>query len=154
MPECRFVIAGAGSAEEDLKSRTRQLGIEDAVEWTGWLPEIASLLGASHIYVNTWPWEGFGMATAEAMGAALPVVAVDSGASPELVAPGVTGLLVPPADSAALAAALCDLLADRERMALMGAAGRERSVARYSMRATAESTLDFYRRLPRVARER
>ncbi len=61
---------------------------------------------------------------------------------------------MPPADSAALAAALCDLLADRERMALMGAAGRERSMARYSMQATAESTVDFYRSLPRVPRER
>jgi glycosyltransferase involved in cell wall biosynthesis len=154
IPGCWFVIAGSGSAEEDLKAQARRLGIEDVVQWTGWLPEIRPLLAGSHVYVNTWPWEGFGMATAEAMGAALPVVAVNSGASPELIVSGVTGLLVPPADSGALAAAICEVLTDRERMRVMGAAGRERALAHYSMPATAESMLEFYRGLPRARGER
>ncbi|MGB9184641.1 MAG: glycosyltransferase family 4 protein [Solirubrobacteraceae bacterium] len=150
VPDCRFVIAGSGSAEADLKRRARELGAADAVTWTGWLPEIAPVLRESHVYVNTWPWEGFGMATAEAMGFALPVIAASSGASIELVKDGVTGRLVPPEDPVALAVTICELVRDLPQAAAMGAAGRARAVSAYSVRQTAVSTLAFYQRLPRL----
>jgi glycosyltransferase involved in cell wall biosynthesis len=150
-PDCEFLIAGAGSAERDLKAQVRSLGVENSVRWAGWLPDLAPALAGAHIYVNTWPWEGFGMATAEAMGFALPIVAANTGASPELVEDRVSGLLVEPADAAALADALIELLANPDRGAAMGAAGRARALRRYSMSATAESTHAFYLKLPRTA---
>jgi glycosyltransferase involved in cell wall biosynthesis len=150
IPDCEFLIAGAGSAEADLKARALSLGVESSVTWAGWLPDLGPAMAGAHVYVNTWPWEGFGMATAEAMGFALPVIATGSGASPELVEDGVSGRLVEPADAAALATALIELLTDRDGSAALGLEGRERAVSRYSLRATAESTLALYSRIARV----
>lgn len=150
-PWCRFVIAGSGSAETKLKCLARRLGVDHAVTWTGWLPSINPVLRRSHLFVNTWPWEGFGMATAEAMAFALPVIAVRSGASTELVEDGMTGRLVAPEDPQALAAVMSELIEDRSRAAMMGEHGRERA-ENYSIDRTAAATLKFYRGLERVSR--
>lgn len=144
VPHCRFVIAGSGRAEPDLKSQARDLGLINAIDWTGWVPESDRVLNQSHVYVNTWPWEGFGMATAEAMGFGLPVVAVNSGASVELVEPGVTGSLTPGGDPDALAAAIIDLITDLPHAERMGDAARERALDLYGTRRTAEAMLAFY----------
>jgi glycosyltransferase involved in cell wall biosynthesis len=153
-PDCRFVIAGAGNAEAELKSRARELGLESTIEWTGWLPEIAPVLAKAHVYVNTWPAEGFGMATAEAMGYALPVIVTDTGASPELVEDKISGRVVEALNPRVLAGTICDLLGDRTRAAAIGAAARERASRRYSFQSSAVSMLDFYEQLPRISRER
>ena len=147
VPDCRLVIAGAGNAERRLNARARELGIADGITWTGWLPDISPVLAMGHVYVNTWPWEGFGIATAEAMGFGLPVIATNAGASPELVEDGISGRLVPPLDPVALATALGELLADREQAARMGARGRLRAEQGLSVAATAAATLRFYERL-------
>src|SRR5205085_8506216 len=98
-PNCHFVIAGSGSLEAELKRRASVLGVEDVITWTGWVRDVHTVFMRSHLYVNTLPYEGFGMATAEAMGFALPVIATSSGASTELVEHGITGYLVPPEDA-------------------------------------------------------
>jgi glycosyltransferase involved in cell wall biosynthesis len=147
VPGCHFVLLGVGDGEPDLRALARELGVLDAITWAGWVAEPQLLLGRAHVYVNTWPWEGFGMAMAEAMGLALPVVAVDSGASSEMVDPGVTGLLVAPADPAALAEALAQILLDPIRAARMGEAGRRLALSRYGAARTASDTLALYRRL-------
>lgn len=146
-PGCRVVIAGAGPAGPALRAQADRHGVGAAIEWTGWLEDVAPVLASGHVYVNTWPWEGFGMAMAEAMGYGLPVVAADSGAAPELVLDRLTGRLVAPENPAALADAVNELLANRAAAAAMGAAGRGRALARYSISATAEATLAFYREL-------
>ena len=79
---------------------------------------------------------GFGIVYLEAMAAGLPVVAAHTAAVPEVVPDGVAGLLVPPRDPGALAAALVRLLTDRPLAARMGAAGRLRA-ERYDWRAVA-----------------
>jgi glycosyltransferase involved in cell wall biosynthesis len=73
--------------------------------------------------------EGFPNSLVEAMAAGRPVVATRVGGVPDAVADGVTGLLVPPATPALLAAALAELLADPARRAAMGAAGSARARA-------------------------
>jgi glycosyltransferase involved in cell wall biosynthesis len=148
-PQCRFIIAGAGSAEPELRGLAHKLGVEDAVTWTGWLPGLDRVLMESHVYVNTWAWEGFGMATAEAMAFEMPVIAAKSGASQELVEDGITGRLVVPEDPYALAEAISELTYDRSRAATMGACGRERAENMYSLHQTAVSTLAFYQGLER-----
>lgn len=152
MPDCRFVFAGGGSAEQELKSLARQLKIEQAVTWKGWVAEPYALLEQAHLYVNPWPWEGFGMAMAEAMAMALPVIAVDSGASSDIVDPGITGRLVPADDAPALAAAIVELGSDRSGAAAMGEAAHERAVSLYGAQRTAEATLGFYCKLLSKAR--
>lgn len=76
--------------------------------------------------------EGFGMACAEAMAHARPVVACPVGGLRDLVVDGETGLFVPPGDVAALRAALERLLADPEQRRHMGAAGRKRILDRFT----------------------
>jgi glycosyltransferase involved in cell wall biosynthesis len=153
-PDCRFVIAGTGTADAELKSRARELDVDSAIDWTGWLSEIDPVLAEGHVYVNTWPEEGFGMATAEAMGYALPVIVTDTGASPELVEDQISGRIVHALDPRALAGTICELLSDRGRAAAIGAAARERASRRYSFHSTAEAMLDFYEQLSRIRQER
>lgn len=147
VPQCRLVLAGRGSEEANLRSLAEQLAIGHAIAWPGWVDSSAPVLAAADVYVNPLAWEGFGMATAEAMAHALPVVAVDSGASPELVENQVTGLLVPSGSPAALASALVRLADDRPWAAAMGWAGRDRAAQEFGVERTASKTRDFYRLL-------
>jgi starch synthase len=91
-------------------------------------------------------WEGFGLAVLEAMLAGRAVVASNVSALPELVVDGETGLLVPPDDPDALARAANELLAGPERAALLGAAGRKRARAEFSVARMADATLEVYER--------
>jgi glycosyltransferase involved in cell wall biosynthesis len=103
--------------------------------------------GNATIVVQPSLEEGFGLPVVEAMASGLPVVASRVGGIPEIVVDGVTGLLVPAGDPAALAVAIERLLADPELAQRMGAAGRERVVERYSWDVVAEQALGHYRRL-------
>jgi glycosyltransferase involved in cell wall biosynthesis len=152
LPDCRFVIAGSGGAEDELKVHARRLEIDTAITWAGWVAEPEAVLSRAHVYVNTEPWEGFGMAMAEAMAFGLPVVAVNSGASTEMVEDGVTGFLVPGEDAAALARAIGWLARHPLRAEEMGTAGRERAVRAYGVQGVARATLAFYERLREGAR--
>ncbi len=152
LPSCRFIIAGSGAAEEGLRRLARRLEVDAAITWTGEVAQPASVLEGAHVYVSPSPAEGFGLAVAEAMAYALPVVAVASGGSAEIVDDGVTGLLVPPGDDAALAAAIVRLAGDLPQAAQIGLAARRRAGARFGVDLTARATLDFYRRLLGVSR--
>jgi glycosyltransferase involved in cell wall biosynthesis len=83
-------------------------------------------------------FEAYGQAVVEAMGHALPCVTTNVGALPELVDDGETGLLVPPREPEALAAALVGLLSDPERAERMGRAGYAKAVEHLTWRAVAE----------------
>jgi glycosyltransferase involved in cell wall biosynthesis len=108
--------------------------VPPGVEWVGPVsrsdPDGPDRLGllyeeATALAVPTW-FEGFGMTYLEAMAYGLPCVATATGAIPEMVEDGVTGMLVPPGDVGALGEALCALADDPERAATMGCRGRER----------------------------
>jgi glycosyltransferase involved in cell wall biosynthesis len=105
---------------------------------------VSDLLPAFDVFVMPSLSEGMPTTILEAMGCGLPVVASDVGAVAELVADGVTGSLVAPADPAALAAALARLVGDPARRAAMGAAGRERALARFSTAQVVANRLRAY----------
>lgn len=96
------------------------------------------VLGAS--FVN----ETFGISLCEALATERPVIAADFGGFREVVRDGETGLLVPPQDPAALAAAIADLLADPARCRAYGAAGRRDVAARFSWDAVVARVLAAY----------
>ncbi len=142
-PDCRLIVAGDGSAVADLQALAQRRGIDHALEWTGWLPELGRVLERAHIYVNTWPLEAFGMATAEAMSYGLAPVVPDAGAARELIEPGRSGVAFRADDAGALAEVLCRLLDDRDRVAELGAQARQRA-GDYAMPGIAARILDFY----------
>jgi glycosyltransferase involved in cell wall biosynthesis len=77
----------------------------------------------------------------------MPIVATDVGGVGEAIEEGVTGRLVPPHDPEAIAAAVGDLLADRERAAKLAAAARERMMTRFRLGRMVDETLAVYREL-------
>jgi glycosyltransferase involved in cell wall biosynthesis len=147
LPNAQLLISGSGSAEPQLRDQVNRLGLQANVTWTGWLQGLGSVFSRSHAYVNTLSWEGFGMATAEAMAHALPVVAIDQGGSRGLITPGVNGYLVPDRDPRALAGAITLVLRDREHGAALGRNGRIRARESFSVQDVARRTLDLYERV-------
>ncbi|NTV64198.1 MAG: glycosyltransferase, partial [Oscillochloris sp.] len=101
-------------------------------------------LRACNVYVQPSRREPFGLATAEAAAAGLPVVASAVGGLCDIVSNGRTGLLVPPDQPAALAAALSRLLVRSDEARLMGAAGREYVCAELSIERTVDMVEQVY----------
>src|SRR5205085_7244813 len=102
----------------------------DAVRFVGFRTDLDACLAAADVAVLPSLQEGLGVAALEAMAAARPVVASRVGGLGEAVVHGETGLLVPPADPGALAAALARLIGDPALRVRLGAAGRARVLAR------------------------
>jgi glycosyltransferase involved in cell wall biosynthesis len=121
-------LVGDGPLRQSLEARVGELGLVHRVHFLGRRPhsEIPDLLRGFDILAMPSREEGWGVAAAEASATAIPVVATRVGGIPEIVVDGETGLLVPPKDPAALAAAIRRLAGDRELRHRMGRAGRER----------------------------
>jgi glycosyltransferase involved in cell wall biosynthesis/O-antigen/teichoic acid export membrane protein len=121
-PEALLTICGDGPMAGPLREQIARLNLTGHVELVGWLdqPELDRLRAAADVVVvpSIWP-ESFGLTCLEAFAAGTAVVASAVGGLPDLVRPGVTGLLVPPGDVAALASAVSRVLGDeslRERL--------------------------------------
>ncbi|HMH48228.1 MAG TPA: glycosyltransferase, partial [Solirubrobacteraceae bacterium] len=106
--------------------------------------DVPDLLSALDIAVCCSDFEGSPLAVMEYMDASLPVVASAVGGLPDLIEPGVHGLLVPPNDPPALAAALAELLDDPQRARAMGARGRERRRAEFDIDVLVRRLEDLY----------
>lgn len=127
VPELHLVLGGDGPTRDDLEALTGSLELEGHVTFTGFLTDPAPVYRALDVFVMPSLEEPFGLVTIEAMACERPVIGTDSGGTPEIVDAGVTGVLVPPADSEALAAAIVRMHADPQLRSRMGRAGRERA---------------------------
>jgi len=126
-PRARLLLVGDGSVRPRVEERIAALGLSGKARLLGFRSDVPEILHACDVLVLNSRYEGLGLAVMEAMAAGLPVVATQVGGIPELVQPGVTGRLVAPADSAGLATALADLLADPDLRKRMGEAARRRA---------------------------
>jgi glycogen(starch) synthase len=134
-PALRLVVAGDGPARPALERQAAALGVSEAVDFLGWLapPDVPGLLAsASVVVMPSRDHELFGLVALQAAQVARPIVASCLGGLREVVADGVTGVLVPPDDEAALAGAVGALLDDPSRAAAMGEAARRRAVEQFS----------------------
>jgi glycosyltransferase involved in cell wall biosynthesis len=141
LPPWKLRVAGGPERDHRGYERTlRRMARGLPVEWCGALPDTRSFLASADVFVMISEPPGCPNASLEALAAGLPVIATDVGGVSEQVVDGVTGLLVPPADAAALSAAIVRLAGDEALRTKLGAAGRrhvqehfslEKMVARY-----------------------
>lgn len=143
-PGARLIIAGSGPHEDELRADARRRRVP--VTWVGFVPddELAVLLAAADVAVVPSLYEPFGLIALEAQAAGTAVVASDVGGLADLVVDGCTGLLVPPGQPRALAAALDQLLADPALRASLARRARRRVRREFTWAAVAESTAAVY----------
>lgn len=134
-PPFRLLVAGCGDLEQELKSQTRALGLEDRIEFLGFVQDMKSFHASLDIFALPSLWEGFGFVLAEAMTMRLPVAAFSVSSIPEVVEHEKTGLLSPP-DAQALAENLLRLLGDENLRKRLGECGRERVLKRFELHHT------------------
>jgi glycosyltransferase involved in cell wall biosynthesis len=128
---------------DDLEPVFAAAGLGDRLRRLGYREDIPALLAAADIFALPSHFEGLPMSVIEAMLTGLPVVATDIRGPREQVIDGETGLLVPPARVAPLAAALARLEGDPKLRRRLGAAGRARALALYDEGRVVARTLDL-----------
>jgi glycosyltransferase involved in cell wall biosynthesis len=139
--------------EAELRTRLAELGTEDAFIFTGWRRDVADVMRAMDVcVVATTSPEPAALSLMETMAVGRPIVATNTGGTPEIVDDAVTGLLFPPGDAAALADRVCRLLANPAERARMGEAGRARVAARFSVARHLDAMLDLYERAAQNSR--
>jgi glycosyltransferase involved in cell wall biosynthesis len=126
--DARFLVVGDGvdpAYRHELESFAHRLRLQGRILFTGFRLDVPSILRESTVSVLPSLSEGLSNVLLESMAAGIPVVATRVGGNPEVVQEGVTGLLVPPCDDAALAGAIIRILQDPELARRFGAAGRQ-----------------------------
>ena len=136
-----------GDGEARLRAEVERLGVGERVRFLGIRHDVPDLLSASDLFVLPSLWEGLGLVFLEAMAVALPIVATDVSAIPEVVQDGVSGWLVPPGDPEALAAAVQRALDDPSARQAAGLAGHLRLLERFALPRMIDETLTLYRDL-------
>ena len=155
-PNLRVLMVGDGPERGALERLAGELGVSNVVRFLGSRSDVPDILRALDVAVCCSDFEGSPLAVMEYMDAALPVVATTVGGVPDLIEPGVHGLLVAPRDPSALAGAISELLGDPERAHGMGVRGRERRRTEFDIDVLVHHLEDLYlelladRRLPGV----
>jgi len=143
------VIGGTGPEKAALRDQIAARGLGSRVRLVGEVTDadLPAAYQAADVFVlpSHQPSEAFGLVLIEAMASGCPVISTELGTGTSVVNPhGVTGLVVPPADPGALAAALTTLLGDPDRRQRMGEAGRRRADAEYSAEVYVARTMSAY----------
>jgi len=133
-----------GDGRRKAEAVARELALGDRAVFAGIRRDVPQLLAASEVFVMPSLWEGLGLVFLEAMATGLPVVSTRVSAVPEVVVEGETGLLVPPSDADALAAAMRSLARDADLRARLGRAGRACVRARFGLDRMVDETLAVY----------
>ncbi|MEV4872553.1 glycosyltransferase family 4 protein [Streptomyces syringium] len=147
-PDAHLVVVGKRAEGGPVAAAIERYGLEGAVEFVKGITdaELVDLVRSAQIACVPSLYEGFSLPAAEAMATGTPLVATTGGAIPEVAGPdGETCLAVPPGDAGALAAALGRLLGDAGLRRRLGAAGRERVLARFTWEQAAIGTAERYR---------
>jgi glycosyltransferase involved in cell wall biosynthesis len=138
------LIVGGGRREAEVRQLAGSLGLADAVHFLGQRQDVPDLLNAMDVFVLPSYSEGVSLALLEAMAAGRPVIATAVGGLPEVVKDGVTGLLIPPRDADALAAALERLLCDPVWARRLGADARDHVREHYSLERLGREINEIY----------
>jgi glycosyltransferase involved in cell wall biosynthesis len=154
VPDARFLIFGEGELREPLERQIRDYHLEKHVILAGFRTDVLGCLKGVDVFALSSVSEGLGTSLLDAMACARPIVASRVGGIPEVVADDETGLLVPPRDHQALAAAIVRLLTTPGLQQRLGEAGLARVRERFSLERMLRETVAVYARAagtPRAA---
>jgi glycosyltransferase involved in cell wall biosynthesis len=144
-PETEFLVAGAGPEEENLRRLARELGLGRNVTFAANQYDFSAALAAMDIFCLPSLRQGLGTIMLEAMAMGRPVIATGVGGIYSVVRNNETGLVVPPADSGALADRILDLLRDPVRARALGEAGRVLVREEFGVERMVAQTAELYR---------
>jgi glycosyltransferase involved in cell wall biosynthesis len=143
-PDAYLLVVGEGSRCDALMAQTADLGIAHRVVFTGRREDVPAVTAALDVAVLPSYREAQGLSVLEAMALSRPVVASNVGGIPEMIEDGVTGLLVPPRDPEALAAAIVRLLSDHSLADMLGRAGHDLVHRRFCIEQMVSAIEDIY----------
>lgn len=146
-PNAQFVIAGTGPEEPRLRQLVRDLKMTEHVTFVSGMADLSVAIEAMDIFVLPSLRQGLGTIMLEAMARSRPVIATQSGGVYQIVREGVTGLLVPPSDTPALAQRIIELLRNPELARQLGQAAREQVRNEFRVEEMIEKTATMYRKV-------
>lgn len=143
--DIQVIVIGEPKKDGNILKLIKELGIGHLIKFTGRIDdrEFVRQYAKATVAVVPSVYEGFGLPVGEAMACGVPVISTSGGALPEVV--GDAGILVPPADSSALAKAMRELLGNPARAQELGQTGYKRVQEHFTWTKAAEKTVDTYR---------
>jgi len=144
LPNARFLIVGDGLNKFPLEERAAALGLTNRVIFTGFRTDVPQLLSEASLSVLPSLSEGLSNTLLESMAAGVPVIATQVGGNPEIVEDGVSGVLVPPRDASALAAAMTRLLVNPVLASAVREAAQRRIAELFSMQTSIRQVERLY----------
>jgi glycosyltransferase involved in cell wall biosynthesis len=144
-PQTRLVIVGEGSKQRDWQLLSDQLGISNAVIWTGFRTDMPGILAALDIYVVPSVNEGLSLSVLEAMAAGKPVIATDVGGTSEVIIDNVSGILIPPGSYQALTNAITDLLNQPDKRVRLAQAGQNLVIEDFNVQRMINAYFELYK---------
>jgi glycosyltransferase involved in cell wall biosynthesis len=121
-----ILIAGEGPEEESLQKMILDKQLDRHVILSGFVSNIRSFMDSIDFFVLPSLWEGFGYVTIEAMAASKPVIAFNTGSNPEIIVPGVTGILIDDFNIKVFAESMKLMIDDPSLRSALGSGGRKR----------------------------
>ena len=145
MPEARLLVVGQGPEAKNLREKAVEKGVDWAVRFAGERWDVQRMFGLAACYVQASLYEGMSTAILEAMAAGVPVVATSVYGATDVIEDGVTGLLVRPANSAALAKAVHRVLNDGHHASRMAEEARRVVKSKYSFESMVDKVEELLR---------
>jgi glycosyltransferase involved in cell wall biosynthesis len=147
VPEACLVIVGEGPLLSELQTAADACGVGPRVHFLEFRRDVPDLLASFDCYVQPSLWEGLSISLIEALAAARPIVATDIEGNREVIDPGMTGLLVRPAETSALAEAIVQVLRNSDLAAALAANAGRAAVTRFSEQRMVQQNLAVYDRI-------
>jgi len=142
--DVHFVWAGSGPLEQAARNLSKELGVVDVCHFIGEHKDIPPLLGMLDCFVLPSLWEGFPIVLLEAMAVGVPVIATNIPGNDEAITSGKSGWLVPPADPAAMAVKVLELLNHPAQAQSFAAKSRERILREFTRAKMIDSIQGIY----------